>query len=107
MESKWFRALLPALNKDYVCFSRKVLAGSLLKQILHETQDEKKKDLENKDVVMVVDGWKNRAANNKKILISIKFNTKQYVLESYDVSEALELDTRTIPNCRLIPRAWH
>ncbi|KYN03094.1 hypothetical protein ALC62_06069 [Cyphomyrmex costatus] len=88
VESIHLKNLIAALNPDYHLPGRKFLSNNLLEKVYEEVVNERKEHLENSDCVLLIDGWKNSAANSKHIVCTVHNadNNRQFFVESYDIT---------------------
>jgi len=70
VESNLFKEFVQLLNPDYKIPSRKKLSNQLLNKVHNELISEAIKENETTGV-MLIDGWKNSAANTKLIVCTI------------------------------------
>jgi len=86
VESNLFKEFVQLLNPDYKIPSRKKLLNQLLNKVHNELISEAIKENETTGV-MLIDGWKNSAANTKLIVCTIHtIMDKKLYLNSWDLT---------------------
>lgn len=88
VESDRFKKFVANLNPNYTLPSRKYLSNGLLKKMHARVVTGRQTELQGKQCVLLIDGWKNSSSNRKNLVCSL-YNAdvrKHYFLESYDIT---------------------
>uniref|UniRef100_A0A0C9RAK5 ZBED1_2 protein n=1 Tax=Fopius arisanus TaxID=64838 RepID=A0A0C9RAK5_9HYME len=90
VEAQLFKEFVQCLNPTYKPPSRKKLSTKLLDKVYTEINEDLK-TADETDGVLVIDGWKNSAANTKNVVCTIhKQDQTSLFLHSWDFSELRE-----------------
>ncbi|XP_043256809.1 uncharacterized protein LOC122399852 [Colletes gigas] len=90
VESSHFKAFVHALNKDYVFPSRKTMGTKLLNVQYEQLCSSIKQNVQ-QNAVLLIDGWKNSAANSKNVVAMLRLTTgRNLFLESWTFNQIRE-----------------